>query len=116
MDDEPSTDLPPPKRRWGIWQWLLLLTPSLLVIVGVVVSTAVGAGLMTGKDEESVLSILLGAATVLITGPIAFILCIFLTSKLVDERRINAFLGLFGIVGINYVIAFVAKLWIMNAL
>jgi len=30
MDNEPSTDLPPPKRPWNFWQWLLLITPSLL--------------------------------------------------------------------------------------
>ena len=54
--------------------------------------------------------------TLVITGPIAIILCIFLTSKLVDERRSNAFLGLFGIVGINFAIASVACVWIINAL
>ncbi len=115
MDNEPSTDLPPPKRPWKLWQWLLLLTPSLLMIVGLVGGIAVGAGLLRGRDDEGAFSVP-AVVSLIITGPIAFILCILLTSKLVDERRSNAFLGLIGIVGINFAIASVARVWIINAL
>ena len=113
MDDEPSTETPSPKRQWGILQWLLLLTPSLLMIVGVVVGTAAGAGLRTEAEGED--NALPAVVSLIITGPIALILCILLTSKLVDERSTNAFLGLIGIIGINYVIAFVACARIVNS-
>ena len=114
MNDETSTETPPPKRPWKLLQWLLLLTPSLLMIVGVVVGTAAGAGLRVEVEGE--VNVLPALVSLIITGPIAFILCILLTSKLVDERRSNAFLGLIGIVGINFAIASVACEWMINAL
>lgn len=115
MEDESPADLPPPQRPWKLLQWLLLLSPSLLMIVGMAVSAILGAALIKNPDEDVGVAIL-GTLSLVITGPIAFILCIFLTSKLVDERRSNAFLGLFGIVGINFAIASVACVWIINAL
>lgn len=116
MDNEPSADLLPSKRPWGIWQWLLLLTPSLLMIVGLAGGIAVGAGLLTGGDDDGETHVLPAIVSLMITGPIAFILCILLTSKLVDERRSNAFLGLVGIVGINFAIASVTCEWIIDSL
>ena len=83
------------------------------MIVGVVVGTAAGAGLRVEVEGE--VNVLPALVSLIITGPIAFILCILLTSKLVDERRSNDFLGLIGIIGINYVIAFVACARIINS-
>ena len=106
MDNEPSTDPLPPKRPWGIWQWLLLLTPSLLMIAGMTLISTLGATLIKRTDEDVGVAIL-GTLSLVITGPVAFVLCIFLASKLVDERRINAVLGLIAVVAVNFAITVV---------
>ena len=99
MDNEPSTDLPPPKRPWSIWQWLLLLTPSLLMIVG-----AVGG---QGPYADG------GIVHVFITAPVAIIMCILLSIKLTSYFDTDSlfftllicFFSFTGLVAVNFAVA-----------
>lgn len=100
MDDEPPADLPSPKRHWTLWQWLMLLTPSLPMIVG-----GVGG---QGPYADG------GIIEVIITAPVAFIMCILLAIKLrAYIGKDNIFgtiliwlLYLTGLVAVNWAIAY----------
>lgn len=76
------------------------------MIAGMTLISTLGAALIKRTDEDVGVAIL-GTLSLVITGPVAFILCIFLTSKLVDERRINAVLGLIAVVAVNFAITVV---------
>ena len=79
MNDKPSTALPPPKRPWKRWQWLLLFTPGLLMVVGAakgIRPSDGGYGVMTSG---------------LYTGPIVIFICLFLATKLTQQIGKNDF-------------------------
>ena len=94
MNDGPSTDLPPPKRPWKLWQWLLLFKPSLLMVVGAQIGASSVGGAISG----------------LFTGPVAFVMCILLARKLARDQGYSRYLGeflcLIGIMALNFAVAF----------
>lgn len=86
MDNQPSTELPPPKRPWKLWQWLMplwLVTPSLLMIAG----AAFGARGPADADTA-----LRAMVTGVFTGPIALGMCLLLGSKLTSPIVKDSFL------------------------
>jgi uncharacterized membrane protein YoaK (UPF0700 family) len=94
MDNEPSTDPLPPISPWKLWQWLLLLTPSLLMVVGAQIGEFSVGGAISG----------------LFTGPVAMVMCILLARKLARDhgysRYLGEFLCLIGIMAVNFAVAF----------
>ena len=81
MDEEPTGNTPPPKRPGTLWQWLMplwLVTPGLFMIA---VTTFIAHG--TTDRATASRAILTG----LYTGPIALLMCLYLSSKLTSSIR-----------------------------
>jgi hypothetical protein len=72
MDDEPSTDHPAPKPPWKPWQWLMLFSPGLLMVLGA----------RDGIRPSGPYGV---ATSGLYTGPIVIIICLFLATKLTSH-------------------------------
>ena len=117
MDDEPSTETPPPKRPWTLWQWLMplwVLTPSLLMIAG----AAFGARGPTDADTAR-----RAMVTGIFTGPIALGMCLFLGTKLTSYIGKDSFFPTLliwvfccgGVVTLNLAIASTGCSKIINA-
>lgn len=70
MNEEPSGNTPPPEPIWIIWEWLILLSPALVMILEIQYKQERTPGEYSG---------LAGMFSVVITGPIAVVMCLLIT-------------------------------------
>jgi len=115
MHDEPSGNSTPPERIWKIWQSLLLLSPALVMILGVEYYRS----RYPGPNSD-----LAGIFSVMITGPIAGVMCLLITIMFGRISRRGAFgfffgkIGnsvsfFFGLLALNLAIAFAGCLFVV---
>lgn len=104
MKAKPPADLPPPKRPWNPLDWLMLFTPGPLIL----------AGVLLGNPTSKQLGPYLAMLSVYITVPVAFLMCMYLGSRLTnyiakDDLLVSTVVWVLccgGLLAVNFAIAF----------